>query len=214
MKTKFILNVFSLICLSSLTFSRSIYETDELSVSSNGKCGEEDGICPYGTCCSKYGWCGTSDKHCGSGCQSEFGKCNSSTTTITATTTTPTTTIKPFYTISTNGRCGEKYGVCPGGECCSKYGWCGSTDNYCGSGCQSGFGDCDVVTTKKTVKKTTTTATPTTTIKPIYTISTDGRCGEKDGVCPNGTCCSKYGWCGSTSDYCGSGCQNKFGKCN
>jgi hypothetical protein len=28
-----------------------------------------------------------------------------------------------------------------------------------------------------------------------------------------GNCCSQYGWCGSTVDYCGAGCQSNFGTC-
>ncbi|MQL00612.1 hypothetical protein EI005_25740, partial [Escherichia coli] len=27
--------------------------------------------------------------------------------------------------------------VCPNGLCCSQHGWCGTTDPYCGAGCQS-----------------------------------------------------------------------------
>jgi len=46
------------------------------SVSVNGQCGKGKGICPSGYCCSRYGWCGKSKDYCGSGCQSEFGKCN------------------------------------------------------------------------------------------------------------------------------------------
>jgi len=46
-------------------------------ISTNGKCGPKDGKCPDSKCCSKYGYCGTSDKHCGNGCQSEFGQCTS-----------------------------------------------------------------------------------------------------------------------------------------
>ena len=45
-------------------------------------------------------------------------------------------------------------------------------------------------------------------------ISSDGRCGPVNGglVCDpssatyNGTCCSSYGWCGSSNDHCGIGC--------
>ena len=44
--------------------------------------------------------------------------------------------------------------------------------------------------------------------------SPDGKCGpNNDGLtCDpnstvyNGTCCSQYGWCGDTVDYCGAGC--------
>ncbi|KAJ7541377.1 hypothetical protein O6H91_10G057000 [Diphasiastrum complanatum] len=37
-------------------------------------------------------------------------------------------------------QCGSSAGnqVCSGGLCCSKFGYCGSTDAYCGDGCQSG----------------------------------------------------------------------------
>lgn len=43
-------------------------------------------------------------------------------------------------------------------------------------------------------------------------LTTDNSCGifsNKIVVCggpPNGPCCSQYGWCGSTSAYCGTGC--------
>jgi len=147
----------------------------------------------------------------------------------TTTTTTTTTTIKPT---STNGKCGEGYGNCPTGKCCSKYGWCGKTSDYCdiAKGCQSEFGQCNNTTTKKTTttttttttkkttkktKKTTTTAT-TTTKKTEPTVSTTGQCGNGYGKCPNGECCSKYGWCGKSNKHCAvdQGCQSEFGKCN
>ncbi|KAJ7550567.1 hypothetical protein O6H91_07G106600 [Diphasiastrum complanatum] len=37
-------------------------------------------------------------------------------------------------------QCGSGAGnkVCSGGLCCSKYGYCGTSDAYCGNGCQSG----------------------------------------------------------------------------
>ncbi|KAK7409740.1 hypothetical protein VNO78_00019 [Psophocarpus tetragonolobus] len=43
----------------------------------------------------------------------------------------------------------------------------------------------------------------------------EGRKGEQcgrqagGGVCPGGLCCSKFGWCGSTAEYCGEGCQSQ-----
>ena len=43
---------------------------------SQDRCGEEYGVCDSGECCSKYNWCGTSDEHCGSGCQSKYGSCS------------------------------------------------------------------------------------------------------------------------------------------
>ncbi|ORX49023.1 hypothetical protein BCR36DRAFT_292216 [Piromyces finnis] len=42
----------------------------------------------------------------------------------------------------------------------------------------------------------------------------DGRCGKDfRKSCPNGQCCSKYGWCGTTKDYCSTGCQKSYGTC-
>ena len=46
------------------------------SISGNkDRCGEEYGSCDDEDCCSKYGWCGQSDEHCGEGCQSDYGIC-------------------------------------------------------------------------------------------------------------------------------------------
>jgi len=45
-------------------------------------------------------------------------------------------------------------------------------------------------------------------------VSKNYKCGKKEGTrCPDGQCCSKYGWCGKSNDYCGTGCQTGFGKC-
>ncbi|OJD34198.1 glycosyl family [Diplodia corticola] len=47
------------------------------------------------------------------------------------------------------------------------------------------------------------------------TTSTDGTCGASLGLkCPEGTCCSSGGWCGSTEAHCGLSCQANFGVCN
>ncbi|XP_021740345.1 basic endochitinase-like [Chenopodium quinoa] len=37
------------------------------------------------------------------------------------------------------------------------------------------------------------------------------QCGKQasGALCPNGLCCSEYGWCGTTPDYCGTGCQSQ-----
>ena len=39
------------------------------------------------------------------------------------------------------------------------------------------------------------------------------QCGKQAGgaLCPGGMCCSQYGWCGTTSEYCGDGCQSQCG---
>ncbi|OUM56207.1 carbohydrate-binding module family 18 protein, partial [Piromyces sp. E2] len=50
-----------------------------LPVSKNDRCGWDHGMtaCPNSKCCSQYGYCGTSSKHCEADvCQKAFGKCN------------------------------------------------------------------------------------------------------------------------------------------
>jgi hypothetical protein len=76
----------------------------------------------------------------------------------------------------------------------STSGYCGKDTAFCGSGCQSSFGNCN---------------------SGSGTITTNGECGSKNGeTCKGfakGECCSASGYCGSSSDHCAAGCQNSFG---
>ncbi|EGY15674.1 chitinase [Verticillium dahliae VdLs.17] len=102
--------------------------------------------------------------------------------------------------------CGPSKGVCSGGECCSQYNYCGLTEAHCGSGCQGLFGHC---------------GTQPAAISPPANaqglpISSDGSCGAGKATCRGygeHQCCSQYGYCGSTTEYCGQGCQAAFGLC-
>ncbi|OUM59851.1 carbohydrate-binding module family 18 protein, partial [Piromyces sp. E2] len=169
-----------------MRFGTLILATLAIAKAYAGQCGKGIGSCGSGQCCSKYGWCGTDDKYCGTGCQEGFGECNS-------TRASSTTSSHP---ISTDGRCGAKFGntSCPDGKCCSKYGWCGTSSSHCDAGCQSEFGVCYGAS---------------------HPTSTNGKCGADNGntSCPNNQCCSKYGWCGTDDQYCGTGCQAEFGAC-
>ncbi len=42
-----------------------------------------------------------------------------------------------------------------------------------------------------------------------------GQCGPDNGglKCPGTQCCSQYGWCGVSTDYCGANCQTGYGTC-
>jgi len=193
-------------------------EFDSSSISYNGLCGPDNGKCPNGQCCSQYGYCGTSSKHCGVGCQTAFGKCDISepvstpepTTIISQPIPTITQNTPSIDNISTNGRCGAEYGRCPDGQCCSKYGYCGIAKAHCDLGCQPQFGQCQLT---DNIPVATTTVMDST-IPTDIPISTNGRCGSVYGKCPEGLCCSKYGYCGITTDHCASGCQITFGICN
>ncbi|ORX98799.1 glycoside hydrolase/deacetylase [Basidiobolus meristosporus CBS 931.73] len=112
--------------------------------------------------------------------------------------------------VSKDDRCGVINGekvTCPSGECCSSYGWCGTSTDHCVTNC--------LFQCKKS--KPTTTVKPTSTPKPTITTTTtapaatqtvtsiDGTCGLKNNIlvqCEPGNCCSQYGYCGSTEEYC------------
>jgi len=165
---------------------------EQKGVSSDGKCGEGIGRCKSGECCSKYGWCGKTEKYCKVelGCQMEFGKCTKSN--------------NDYYKngVRKDGKCGQGIGRCKTGECCSKYGWCGKTEKHCEVefGCQSEYGECEKSSSKSGNEM----------------ISKDGKCGEGIGRCKSGECCSKYGWCGKSARYCSvrEGCQSEYGECH
>lgn len=62
----------------STTISTPIKTPDpNLPTGSINKCGEGVAICARGYCCSEYGFCGTSELHCGKGCQLGYGSCDS-----------------------------------------------------------------------------------------------------------------------------------------
>ncbi len=90
--------------------------------------------------------------------------------------------------------------LCKNNLCCSKWGHCGTSDVYCGDGCQSG---------------------PCTTLPPPPPPSPPPppppspppppqQCGAgADGaLCRDNLCCSAWGFCGATDAYCGNGCQS------
>ncbi|TQN66412.1 Lectin-B [Colletotrichum shisoi] len=152
----------------------------------------------FGNCCSRYGFCGNTDEHCLSGCNSQFGDCSSISV--------------GGVPASLDGTCGGSKGTtCQGtsyGNCCSQWGYCGSSADHCGTGCQSSFGTC-----------TGGSGATTSAAKPSASsgsgggtkVSPDGSCAGTNGyICPSGQCCSKNGYCGTTSDFCGFGCQSSF----
>ncbi|KAG6556652.1 hypothetical protein Mapa_001593 [Marchantia paleacea] len=47
-------------------------------------------------------------------------------------------------------------------------------------------------------------------------VSPDGTCGSTTAgnyTCDTGSCCSQYGFCGTTTAYCNAGCQAAYGQC-
>ncbi|KAF2669033.1 FAD-binding domain-containing protein [Microthyrium microscopicum] len=127
-------------------------------------------------------------------------------------------------TASPDGSCGGATGyTCSGssfGACCSQFGYCGNGDAWCSTGCQSSFGTCTgsgSPSSSSIVKRSSSSPAPSASPPPSTKTSTDGSCGGSQGMTcigySQGNCCSQWGYCGSTSDYCGTGCQSVFGNC-
>ncbi|KAH7036441.1 hypothetical protein B0J12DRAFT_631921, partial [Macrophomina phaseolina] len=105
--------------------------------------------------------------------------------------------------VSPDGRCGPSNGgfSCQGssfGVCCGANGRCSSTNDACQADCQPSFGFCAPAGAK---------------------ISDNGLCGQQNHkVCLGsqfGNCCSIYGYCGSTDEYCAPhNCATGFGYCS
>lgn len=67
-------------------------------------------------------------------------------------------------------------------------------------------------TAKPTTSKPTINVTQSpTTGAPI--VKPDGACGADYGNCPSPQCCSYWGYCGTSEDYCADGCQSPYGSC-
>lgn len=120
----------------------------------------------------------------------------------------------PDLTVTVDGSCGKST-TCLGstwGNCCSSHGWCGVGPEYCSvdAGCQKNFGQCG---NNAGVLPPLPPPPPPPTLKS----STDGTCGNGVTCLKSdyGNCCSKYGFCGSSTPYCSEdmGCQKAFGTC-
>jgi len=168
-------------------------------VSPDGTCGGGTGyVCSpqIGACCSGAGKCGRGDTACGAGCQTIAGNCYAS---VASSSPAASATSPAPDSLSRDGLCGGiKAYTCSGsifGDCCSQYGSCGSTDLYCGAGCNSAYGNCSS----------------------SRSVSTDGTCAKNGKTCTGsqwGDCCSQEGYCGKSSPYCDGGCQAGFGRCS
>lgn len=175
----------------------------------NATCGygrRGNGVCPDGTCCSAFGWCGTRP----SMCDDDMGLIS-----------TEPTSSPGNVTWCGNGEIGN--GICLDGTCCSESGWCGVTADHCskdghketllpvngtcgygkvGNGicpdgsCCSKFGWCSMTTDHCSGD------VHNETLSPIHGTCGNGQVGN--GICPDGTCCSELGWCGITPEHCQS----------
>ncbi|KAK2770982.1 polysaccharide deacetylase family protein [Colletotrichum kahawae] len=187
----------------------------------DGACGGSEGyVCEAGNCCSEYGFCGSSQAYCGTGCQPLFGVCGAAAPapvgTVTTASSAPAATQTGTGGVSPDSSCGGANGyTCPDSTCCSEYGFCGTTTAHCGTGCQPLFGTCGAAEAAPSGSAATTASAPAATQTGTGGVSPDSSCGGANAyTCPDSTCCSEYGYCGTTTAHCGTGCQPLFGTCS
>lgn len=168
-----------------------------------GKCGYDDSNgmipCPdVSPCCGASGYCGGGALFCGSGCL--YGACWDEESKDDAP--------PPMCGWQANGA------TCENDLCCSEHGYCGDSLEYCSMGCQSGA--CYAHHSENIMP-----ADPERGEEKENT-DDDGSKGEAtsppicgwqagDAICPDESCCSSHGYCGTGADYCGIGCQS--GEC-
>jgi hypothetical protein len=135
---------------------------------------------------------GTGNFYCNTGCQSQFGDCDSCP--LRGPCIVPSITAP----VASGGDiCGSIAGgaVCDVGLCCSQFNFCGAGAGYCDTGCLKRFGDCDICPIRPPV----VCATPSLTA-PV--VGQGQNCGGSDGaVCAQGLCCSSFGFCGTGSKW-------------
>ncbi|KAL8656530.1 MAG: hypothetical protein Q9210_000167 [Variospora velana] len=135
-----------------------------------------------GSCCSQYGYCGSTADYCGTGCQPTFGTCAGS----------------EVVPIAAN-LCGpaNRNNKCFSGLCCSQAGYCGNTTDYCGAGCRSDFGDCSA-TTGPVGDGTCGPAFGNKQCRSGQCCSAAGYCGTTKEYCADPDCQFLFGTCDSS----------------
>ena len=145
--------------------------------------------CADGLCCSTHGWCGAHTEYCSlNSCLSAYGLCESS--------------------VAVPGRCALPFGSrsCTGDQCCSVFGRCGNGSSFCNQWALSEFNGDNAI--QYAISGDTDT-------DGRYAKDEGYRCGpDFDGAnCPDGLCCSQFGWCGAQEDYCSWNCLSQYGRC-
>ncbi|CAL1387742.1 unnamed protein product [Linum trigynum] len=110
---------------------------------------------------------------------------------------------------------------CTDASCCSRSGWCGNSKLHCGDGCQSncGGGGGHKKPPPPDTGYSFAAALRAANLSQQQAAGVMGsggndddsynkpHCGKKGG-CDAGLCCSQYGFCGTSDDYCGKNCQS------
>ncbi|KAI4608974.1 hypothetical protein J4E80_008719 [Alternaria sp. BMP 0032] len=143
-------------------------------------------------CCSQYGYCGNTDVYCDAGCQAGFGKCGAQAVSSAASSVAASTSSAPSS----------------------------SADVSASKDAVSSTASSTTVDASSSASQVSSaaSATPTTSGEK----SRDGSCGGTKGYTCVGfstlegvksECCSAWGYCGTSEDHCGAGCNPVYGNC-
>ncbi|CAK7235972.1 hypothetical protein SCUCBS95973_009446 [Sporothrix curviconia] len=169
-----------------------------------GRCGADGGNakCPAGQCCSQWGYCGVGAEFCNpiALCQSDFGSCLGASQSATAAppptstaapppppvTTTPPAPPPPAPTTTTRAPPPPPPVT------------------------TSAPRPPPATSVAPPPPVSTSPGTPSTLVP-----STNGMCGNSTTCAGSGhgSCCSQYSYCGDGVEFCGTGCQSRFGLC-
>ncbi|KAL1791788.1 hypothetical protein ACET3X_009539 [Alternaria dauci] len=156
-------------------------------------------------CCSEYGYCGNTDVYCGTGCQAGFGKCGAqdvSSASSSSVAASASSTPAPSSSAAVSSDIVSS-----------------STALLSSSVAASSAASTTVdLSSSASHVSSAPSATPTTSGES----SRDGSCGGDKGYTCVGfstlegvksECCSAWGYCGSSEDHCGAGCNPVYGNC-
>ncbi|CAG5156679.1 uncharacterized protein ALTATR162_LOCUS4476 [Alternaria atra] len=152
-------------------------------------------------CCSEYGYCGNTDIYCAAGCQAGFGKCGAQDVSSASSSGAASSTPAPSSSADVS-----KDTV--------------SSSVFLSSSAASSSAASTTVDASSSASQASSapSATPTTSGER----SRDGSCGGTKGYTCVGfstlegvksECCSAWGYCGTSEDHCGAGCNPVYGNC-
>lgn len=176
----------------------------------SNKCGPTSGKCPTGKCCVASG--NGTEGECADACYQGLNF------------------LASYSGDAHVGQCGAAFNkTCGEGQCCSLHGWCGTSPDHCTYGQESFNGPkpipistnnkCGAASGKCPLGKccqrngNSAEGTCSETCFKQHSYMTEysgaphaGQCGTGfKKACGQGQCCSKYGWCGNTTEHCNSG---------
>ncbi|CAN1132377.1 Wound-induced protein WIN1 [Linum perenne] len=179
---KFVMNVVLALVLVAVA-------TETMTVANAQNCGPDGGgkTCPDGICCSQYGWCGTTPQHC-----QKSGD----------TTPPPETSYEAieYVDVDMNATLSDRSKeILPRADAPSI------------SGSRATRVHQTIIDQPRTNDRNSSFSTSNSTHTDEDDSSyNDPHCGTqgKGLSCPDGFCCSRFGYCGTSALYCGEGCQD------